>query len=149
MATRALVEDDDPVAQEARVAEGGGADDQGEVAVVGEPAQQPEQLPPAPRVEPSHRLVEDQHGRVHREDPGYGDPAALPAGERVHVPEPEVRVRQSQGVQALLDALARLLGGEPAAVGPKATSAPTTSSMICESGCWKTMPTSRRSAARS
>ncbi len=125
--------------------EASGADDEGEVAVVCSLTSSPSSSLPAPRVEPGHRLVEDEHGRVHGEYPGYGDAAALPAGERVDVTQPVLGVGEAQGLQALLDAPAGLLGGRPAAVGPKATSAPTTSSMICESGCWKTMPTSRRS----
>ena len=107
------------------------------------------ELPPAPRVEPGHRLVEDEHGRMHGEYPGYGDPSALAAGERVDVAQPVLGVGKPR-VFRLSSTRSRVSAAErPAAVGPKATSAPTTSSMICESGCWKTMPTSRRSLALS
>ena len=49
---------------------------------------------------------------MHGEHPGYGDPPALAAGERVDVTQAVIRIRKSQGVQALLDALAGLTGGE-------------------------------------
>jgi hypothetical protein len=49
---------------------------------------------------------------VHGEHPGYGDPAALPAGERVDVTQAVLGIGKPERVQALFDALAGLRGGE-------------------------------------
>ena len=145
-AVRGTVGDDPPVVHDDDAREDLG--DQAHVVRghehrLGERQEQADELAPAAGVQAGRRLVEDEDGRVHREDRRDRDP--LPLAEREVVGDAGAR---SAAIPTAASARSTRAwtssAGIPMWSGPKATSSKTVGLNSWSSGSWKTIPTSAR-----